>query len=109
MPSLDLNNAAVKCPNNEITEDKYLSAILDHCTGLHQGINQVCNEDTTKPGVVDTLLRYSQHFQAYGCNDIRRFKSSMQKIDKGYSRNAFRQALVLDLQSMLCVIEMQIC
>jgi hypothetical protein len=45
MSSLCFAEAAAKRKVNEITEDEYLQAIVNHCTGVRHGKNGLCNND----------------------------------------------------------------
>jgi hypothetical protein len=44
--SLCFYDAAVARKENTISEDEYLQAFVAHCTGIRNGINQLCNGDT---------------------------------------------------------------
>ena len=50
MSPLCFFEAVILRANNEITEDEYLEAIVDHCTGIRHRCNQACKNDTTDPG-----------------------------------------------------------
>jgi hypothetical protein len=49
MSSLCFQDAVVKRKANEITEDAFLEAIVNHCTGISHGANKLCNNDTFAP------------------------------------------------------------
>lgn len=48
MSSLCFSGVAAERKTNEITEEEYLQAILNYCTGLRHGENQLCNHDTAQ-------------------------------------------------------------
>lgn len=48
MSSLCFSDAAAMRKTNQITEEEYLQAILNHCTGVRHGENQLCNYDTAQ-------------------------------------------------------------
>lgn len=49
-PALCFQGAFLRFGNNDITEEEYLIAILDHCNGTRHGRNRLCNNDEL-PGV----------------------------------------------------------
>jgi hypothetical protein len=55
MSSLCFAEAAAKRKSDEITEDEYLQAIVNHCTGLRHGKNRLCNDDA----VIDDNYNYA--------------------------------------------------
>jgi hypothetical protein len=46
MASLCFQEASEKRKSNQISEDVYLRAVLDHCTGVRHGKNKMCNGDS---------------------------------------------------------------
>jgi hypothetical protein len=49
MFSLCFQEAFVKRRENVITEDEFLKALVNHCTGIRHGKNRLCNNDTPLP------------------------------------------------------------
>jgi hypothetical protein len=49
MSSLCFQDAVLKRKEYSITEDEFLKAIVDHCTGVRHGANRLCNNDTIVP------------------------------------------------------------
>jgi hypothetical protein len=49
MSSLCFQEAFVRRRDNDITEDEFIEALVDHCTGIRHGSNRLCNNDAALP------------------------------------------------------------
>jgi len=112
MSSLCFAEAAAKRKENEITENEYLQAIINHCTGLRHGKNRACNNEA----VIDDHINYAfgqnikddefaseiaywiicdsyarqirdttvlhRTLKAYRSNDVVNFKSALNELNK---------------------------
>lgn len=48
MSSLCFQEASIKRNGGKISEDEYMQAIVQHCTGVWHGSNKMCNDGTTE-------------------------------------------------------------